>query len=1103
MSLDSRFRDVNLPFARALGFSTGALADGERLARRDRVLDLTPTDDGGVTARVRGAGVAPYEITATGESPAEFASSCTCPFGEGCQHVAAVLFATEEVTAGWRGRGAAIGKRPLGSGKRSVGSDSVDDDLVIDEAAARPRRTPGSAKPPTPSWMPPAPTAPMRPPPSPPVATPSAPIPTPPPTWPTVLDAPSSGEATPMRLGFRVTPTGHGAGERVAVELVRWSERGVARVAELPDTDDLQSRAVALLLALGTDAALGAALDLLADHPHVFVGARRARVLRQALSVQIVAESGAAQEPGNAAGAALSLALAVGTEVFAAGELPARLIGGVVVRVEAGDVDSELAPMVLIAPVRAPAEALLGRLASAPALAPASVLPRLVEVLRAVGLEPDVETLLAPRQPCQRAVTIVRLEWRKPSLELAIGHVLHPDYPMLAPGEGPPVLYVRDDLLEAAPERGTIRVVALERDLAGERDAARQIERRFGLSLGPGFRLRATGDEALALMKRLAAVGPDGGIRIEWATGKPAFGEVTPKDLQIGSGDGAGSTRWLFLGGRVRHDGGSIPLDLLLRAIADRQRFVEVNGDGSAWLELEEGLRAQLAALASLAGVDGGLSPLAAPLLADLEGSGATLPEAMRAGLERVRSAGVVPDGLVATLRPYQDEGIRWLTQLSGWAPGAVLADDMGLGKTLQAIALLLHRREKGPALVVAPTSVTFNWLREIPRFGPALSPQAFRAWRDAGSKAQPGLVVVIGWESMAIHAAHLTAVPWATVIFDEAQALKNQATRRTQAARALPAGFKLALTGTPVENRLSELWSLMDVVVPGLLDGHRERGDSGPDAISALARAIRPFVLRRLKRDVAKDLPPRTDVLIDIELSEPERAEYDRIRGAAIAQVTARAAEPRDKGDDGAEERRAQALVLSALLRLRQAACHPRLLDPGSALPSAKLDALEGLVTTLAAAGHRALVFSQFASLLRLVREHLEGLGLNVRHLDGSTPTAERRRQVDAFQAGDGDVFLISLQAGGTGLNLTAADYVVHLDPWWNPAIEDQATGRAHRIGQTRPVTVYRLIARGTVEDAIAALHDKKRALLEGLLEGADAPAELTAGDLMAILAG
>ncbi|MBT9558926.1 MAG: SWIM zinc finger family protein, partial [Myxococcales bacterium] len=1026
MSLDARFRDVTLPPARALGFSPGALADGERLAHKGRVLDLSPTDDGGVTARVRGAGAAPYEVTAGGESPGDFASSCTCPFGELCQHVAAVLFATEAVTAGWRGRSAPLGGRPFGLGKRPFGSTPPDDDGVEEEPVARPRRAAVTPKIPERAWMPAVPVAPSRPAASPPPPPSVEPVPAPPPEWPSVLGEPVANE-TPLRLGFRVTPIGRGSGERVTVELVRWSERGVARLNELPETDDLQSRAIALLLAAGTDAALGAALDLLADHPHVFVGARRARVLRQAITVQLVAERDAADEAATPMG--LSLALALGNEVFAAGELPGRLIGGVVVRVEAGEPEAEATPLVLIAPVRTAAETLLSRLAAAPPVAPAFVLPRLVETLRGVGLEPSVEARLAPRRPCSRTVTVVRLEWRRPALDLTLGHVLHPDYPMLAPGEGPPILYVRDDLVEVAPERGTIRVVALERDLAGERETARDVEGRLGLRTGPGFRLRTSGDEALALMKRLRARGADDGVRFEWATGKPAFAEVTHKDLQIGGGEGAGSTRWLFLGGRVKHDGGSIPLDLLLRAIADRQRFVAVDGDSPSWLELEDGLRAQLAALAALTGVDGGLSPLAAPLLLDLEAQGATIADTVaRAGLERVRAPGVVPEGLLATLRPYQDEGIRWLTQLSGWAPGAVLADDMGLGKTLQSIALLLHRRELGPALVVAPTSVTFNWLREIPRFAPTLTPRSFRAWRDGGGAVVPGLVVVIGWESMAIHAALLDEQRWSTIVFDEAQALKNQATRRTQAARALTAGFKLALTGTPVENRLSELWSLMDVVLPGLLDGHRERGESGPDALSALARAIRPFVLRRLKRDVAKDLPPRTDVVIDIELSEPERAEYDRIRGAAIAQVTARVKERDDDDDDGAE-RRAQAMVLSALLRLRQAACHPRLLDPESTTASAKLEALEGLVTTLSAAGHRALVFSQFASLLRLVRDHLEGLGFNIRHLDGSTPLAERRRQVDAFQAGDGDVFLISLQAGGTGLNLTAADYVVHLD--------------------------------------------------------------------------
>jgi SNF2 family DNA or RNA helicase len=307
-----------------------------------------------------------------------------------------------------------------------------------------------------------------------------------------------------------------------------------------------------------------------------------------------------------------------------------------------------------------------------------------------------------------------------------------------------------------------------------------------------------------------------------------------------------------------------------------------------------------------------------------------------------------------------------------------------------------------------------------------------------------------------------------------------------------------MALSGTPVENRLSELWSLYRLVFPGLLgsrESFRERfiapieRERDARARAALARVVRPFLLRRTKAEVARELPPRVETLAAVSLSEGERHLYEDVRLASLERL---------KEASGPQKRFE---VLAALTRLRLAACHPRLVDADSPLSSSKLERLLELLEAARAEGGRALVFSQFVKHLALVREALEARGVAMQYLDGQTPAAEREGRVAAFQRGEGDVFLISLKAGGTGLNLTAADHVFHLDPWWNPAVEDQATDRAHRIGQTKPVTVTRLISEGTIEEAILALHEEKRDLATSLLSEADGAAALSTEQLLALL--
>jgi SNF2 family DNA or RNA helicase len=440
---------------------------------------------------------------------------------------------------------------------------------------------------------------------------------------------------------------------------------------------------------------------------------------------------------------------------------------------------------------------------------------------------------------------------------------------------------------------------------------------------------------------------------------------------------------------------------------------------------------------------------------------------------------------------------------MAAWGVGACLADDMGLGKTVQALALLLSRGAQGPALVLAPTSVCFNWVRETQRFAPGLKPILFRPGDRMSTLAAlgPNDVLISTYGLMLQEAAQLSEVRFATLVLDEAQAIKNPATRRARAARDLNADWRLALTGTPMENHLGELWSLFRVLTPGLLGSWEQFRDRfaapiernrDPVRLKALARVIRPFVLRRKKAEVAPELPARTEMKSLVTLSPAERRMYDDARLAAIAQLEGAV-------DDADADKRFE--VLAAITRLRQLACHPQLYDRTSQVPSSKLARFLELVDELRENGHRALVFSQFTSHLALAREALDARKIGYLYLDGQTPEAERANRVDAFQRGEAELFLISLKAGGTGLNLTAANYVLHLDPWWNPAVEDQATDRAHRIGQTQPVTVYRLVSKGTIEEAILALHDQKRDLVAGVLDGATAAARLSTEELLALI--
>ena len=564
---------------------------------------------------------------------------------------------------------------------------------------------------------------------------------------------------------------------------------------------------------------------------------------------------------------------------------------------------------------------------------------------------------------------------------------------------------------------------------------------------------------------------------------------------------------WFDAEGELKLDEGKVAglQELLLATEKPGTRFVKL-GDGKVYA-LAETFRRRLDDLRALGEVKGGALRLPSLGALALEGLAGEMGEfradkAWTGLLEKLHAAmGMdpkLPAGFHAELRPYQLEGFRWMQRLAGAGLGACLADDMGLGKTIQTLAMLLARAGEGPSLVVAPTSVCSNWEAEAAKFSPQLKLKRFgEGDREASLQgAGPFDLFICTYGLLPMEAERLQRVPWATVVLDEGQNIKNAFTKRSQAVMDLQAGFRVLLSGTPVENHLAELWNLFNFLNPGLLgtlEQFRKRfqepieRDQDTEAVSRLRRIVSPFLLRRTKAQVLTELPPRTEIVLELEPSEAEAAFLEALRRQSL---------------EALDDSPGQTLqVLAALMRLRRACCNSLLVQDDLAIPSSKLEAFLDLVDELRENGHRALVFSQFVDHLALLRQALDERGVSYQYLDGSTPARKRTAAVQAFQAGEGELFLISLKAGGTGLNLTGADYVIHMDPWWNPAVEDQASDRAHRIGQTRPVTVYRLVLKGTVEEKILALHQHKRQLAEDLLSGTAMAAKLDASALLALL--
>lgn len=652
----------------------------------------------------------------------------------------------------------------------------------------------------------------------------------------------------------------------------------------------------------------------------------------------------------------------------------------------------------------------------------------------------------------------------------------------------PPIARVDGDELQIFGDTAPVRNVSKERVLISRL--------RDELDLAPGRRTSARGEDASRLLSKIRAFRTDAkeGTLGEVFAARRVLPQMIVED-----------DRFDVTFSAVSSDEPNAPpraatLESVLGAWQAGFDFVPLDGGGFAPLPVDWLSRFgdRIASLLAARDAEGRVARAVLPRLGELcDELGVDKP----AAIERLRPLAegfsglpkaTMPEDLTVTLRDYQEEGVRWLTFLRDNELGGILADDMGLGKTLQAATIL-----RGRALVVCPKSVLFHWEGELRRFRPSLRIARFHG---PDRKLDPRADVTLTTYSMLrIDEARLKEIAWDAIVLDEAQTIKNPDSQAARAAYALRAPFRLALSGTPVENRLEELFALMHFVNPGLLGTRAhfrtrfsepiERGDDA--AAERLRATIRPFVLRRKKRDVAPELPPRTEQTLFIELEEDERKVYDAVRAATRKDVLARLSE-------GASIM----AVLEALLRLRQAACHPALVPGQHGETSSKVEALVEALGDAASAGHRALVFSQWTSFLDRIEPALSGAGIAFDRLDGSTK--DREGVVRRFQSDDGTpVLLLSLKAGGTGLNLTAADHVFILDPWWNPAAEDQAADRAHRIGQDKPVSVFRLVAKDTVEERILALQERKRKIADVALEGADQGGGITREDLLALLEG
>jgi len=677
--------------------------------------------------------------------------------------------------------------------------------------------------------------------------------------------------------------------------------------------------------------------------------------------------------------------------------------------------------------------------------------------------------------------------------------------PKLKPGEGAETLVTDIDGRSYQIQRNRIQELENARDVVTAcRTLSRLPNQNWHWMIADPYLF-------LDILLELNTLQQQGRIIVEWPEGEKfrLTRETSVSDLRVKI---KGKSGWFEISGQLVVDDAQVLelKDLIAMIPQIHKRFLPL-GEGQ-FLALTEDLKNQLKTISTFTELRNRalqFHPAAALTIDGLTKNLTHLEtdEKWRIQLDRINGSSThrpeIPKDLNATLREYQIEGYTWLSRLSFWGVGACLADDMGLGKTIQVLAVILERAPNGPSLVIAPASVCLNWLDEIHRFAPTLNVVRLEDHHreKAVQELKPLDVLVVSYGLLMHESDLLSSRTWETVVLDEAQVIKNMKAKRSQAAMTLKGKFRIITTGTPIENHLGELFTLFNFINPGLLGSSRHFFNTFTDPIEKhqdsetrdrLKKIIQPFMLRRMKSQVLAELPPLTEIMLQVDLYPGEAAFYESLRKYTLKQLeTSQAGTGRDY----------QFRVFGEIAKLRQACCHSRLVQPASRIPSAKLDLFERLVSDLLENRHKVLVFSQFVGYLTLIRELLDHKRIRYRYLDGRTAMRDRKSEIDAFQSGDGDVFLISLKAGGLGLNLTSADYVIHMDPWWNPAVEAQASDRAHRIGQERPVTVYRLVARNTIEEKIVALHQHKRNLAGTLLEGGDISGRISAQELLKLI--
>ena len=665
---------------------------------------------------------------------------------------------------------------------------------------------------------------------------------------------------------------------------------------------------------------------------------------------------------------------------------------------------------------------------------------------------------------------------------------------------------VGDDVIIDENSEGRCRV---KRNIEME-NSNKSVIQAFWDEMGHEFEERGIYPPEFVLRLMLLIQGNPDSFYAEWPEGQ----QFKVKSLSRGASSWNGVMKqrgqWFDIEGDVFIDESTrISISQLLELVGKSEsRYVKISDD--EFLVISDTLRKQLSTLDAIVSHEKGgikISPFSAALFSndllhgDIEFS---LDETITATRDKILSCSdyspEVPSQLQATLRPYQLDGFRWMARLNSWGAGALLADDMGLGKTLQAITFLLLKRNEGPSLVVAPASVAPNWLSEMQKFAPTLNVQILNFAQDRQqlvSNAKAGDVVIITYGILLSIQDLITSKEWNVACLDEAHIIKNRGAKTSAAAMKIQAKNRIMLTGTPVQNHLGELWNLFQFVNPGLLGSYEHfsrkfiipiEGNKDKEKQEMLDDLVHPFMLRRTKQSVLKELPEKTEIYQDIELTKDELAIYESIRIRAEKLLND------NRGDVNMN-------VLAEITRLRQAACSAELIEPKWVGECSKITTLTELLQGVIEGGNRALVFSQFVSFFHVVKRELDKLHIDYFYIDGSVPVKKRTEMVNAFQSGEKSVFLISLKAGGLGLNLTGANYVFHLDPWWNPAIEQQATDRAYRIGQNQAVTVYHLVSKHTIEEKIIRLHETKRELAENILDGTDISYKLTGSELLKML--